>query len=462
MADKHDPKDPGFDWLYSGASASSEAADADKTQAMGRVEPESGSSDPEPTRVQPVSPSHRDDRPATAQGSAARPETANERASSFGGTYPAPPPAASSASSSSAGSTAGSSQTRYATPSPTYTGSPAGRPPSGATPQRPVRRPKNRRWWLRALLLLVIAWLVFLVAVPIWAWQQITRVDADPGGQRPPDTPGSTYLLVGSDSRQDLTKEQRAEFGTGNAAGQRTDTIIMLHVPDGSGSPFLLSVPRDSFVDIPGHSQNKINAAYAFGGPQLLVQTLEGATNVRVDHYIEVGFAGFVDIVDSVGGIEVCPATAIKDPKAGGLTLSRGCQDVDGRTALNYSRSRAFSLGDITRALHQREVITAVGKKAASWQTVVLPWRYFEVNRAGAETVTIGEDVGPTDVARFAWAMAHTGGSDAKRCVVPYSSLGAATSAGTAVLWDDQKASAVFTAIREDDTASADCSPSGR
>ena len=299
---------------------------------------------------------------------------------------------------------------------------------------------------------------MFLLAVPIWAWSTISRVDAEPGGDRPGDTDGTTYLLVGSDSRAGLTKQERGDLGTGKAAGSRTDTILLLHVPGGRGPNLLLSLPRDSYVEIPGRGKSKINAAYAIGGPDLLVETVEQATGVRVDDYIEVGFAGFVDVVDAVGGITVCPKTAVNDPKAGQLRLRKGCQDIDGRTALGYSRSRAFPLGDITRTQHQREVIAQVGKEAASWRTVVLPWRYWAVNRAGAEAIRTGDNVGPVDLARFAWAMAHSGGKDAKRCVVPYSSLSASTAAGSAVLWDEQAAAELFSSIREDDTASIRCS----
>ena len=88
---------------------------------------------------------------------------------------------------------------------------------------------------------------------------------------------------------------------------------------------------------------NKINAAYAIGGPKLLVETVETNTDLRIDNYIEIGFTGFVDIVDAVGGITVCPETAINDPKAGHLKMKKGCQEVDGHTALDYSRSRARS-----------------------------------------------------------------------------------------------------------------------
>jgi LCP family protein required for cell wall assembly len=298
------------------------------------------------------------------------------------------------------------------------------------------------------------------VAVPIWAYSNVSKVDAEPSGDRPDDTPGTTYLLVGSDSRADLSEEERGELATGDAEGQRTDTILLLHVPDGDGPNLLLSLPRDSYVEIPGEGENKINAAYAFGGPVLLVETVELNTGLRVDNYVEVGFVGFVDVVDSVGGIEVCPETKIDDPNAGRLQLEPGCQDVDGGTALQYSRSRAFGDGDITRAMHQREVISAVGKKAASWQTVVLPWRYLQVNKAGAESLQVGEDVGPIDLARFAWAMAHSSGTDAKRCVVPFSTLGAQTPVGSAVLWDEERAGAVFESIKEDDTSSIECTES--
>lgn len=312
---------------------------------------------------------------------------------------------------------------------------------------------------MRGILLLLLLWIAFLVLVPIWAYSKVSKVDAEPDGERPADTDGTSYLLVGSDSREGLSPEERRRFGTGSAEGQRTDTIMVLHVPSGDGPNLLLSIPRDSFVEIPGHGENKINAAYALGGPKLLVETVESATGIHVDNYIEIGFGGFVDLVDAVGGIEVCPKQPIDDPKAGGLKMSKGCQEVDGVTALGYSRSRAFANGDITRAEHQREVIAAVGSEAVSWQSVVFPWRYWSLNMAAAKTLRVGENVGPIDLARFAWAMSHTGKGDAKRCVVPYSSLGTSTSAGSSVIWDEQRAEALFAAVRSDDTESIRCRP---
>lgn len=453
---EQDPRD--YDWLYSGRQPPSED-DPEATQAIRRPPLDgSGHAQDDPTRSlgpTPGGPHHTP--PSEHQAEPTRvlgpqPTSPGHEAppqQSFGGTY-APPQQQGS---------------RFASPSTPRSGAGYGLPPphqpspAGSTRRGPTSgRPKRRNWWLRGLFIVFLAWLLFLVAVPMWAWSQLAQVDAEPNGSRPAETPGATYLLVGSDSREGMSKEEEADLGTGDAEGERTDTILLLHVPDGDGPKLLLSIPRDSFVDIPGHGQNKINAAYSLGGPDLLVETIEQATEVRVDSYLEVGFGGFVEIVDALGGIEVCPTEAIDDPKAGGLQIDKGCSDVDGRQALGYSRSRDFKLGDITRALHQREVITAVGQKAASWQTVVLPWRYFRINSAAADTVRVGEDVGPIDLAKFAWAMARPG-SDAKRCVVPYTSLGQQTSAGSAVIWDDEKAGAIFAAIREDDTGSISCAP---
>ena len=201
------------------------------------------------------------------------------------------------------------------------------------------------------------------MAVPIIAWNQVDKVDWEPDGDRPSDQPGTTYLLVGSDSREGLTKEERKELSTGNAGGGRTDTIMLLHT--GSGPNLLLSLPRDSIVDIPGHGTTKINAAYAFGGPQLLVQTIEQNTGIRVDEYVEIGMGGVAGIVDAVGGIEVCPKANMKD-KLAGLNIKKGCQEVDGKTALAYARSRHTSgIGDIDRVRRQREVVSAVGVEGA-------------------------------------------------------------------------------------------------
>jgi LCP family protein required for cell wall assembly len=313
------------------------------------------------------------------------------------------------------------------------------------------RRPRFR---LRYVFLLLLAWLVFIVAVPILAWTNVEKVPFEPQGDRPDDQPGTTYLLVGSDSREGLTKEQREELSTGNAGGGRTDTIMLLHT--GSGPNLLLSLPRDSIVDIPGHGESKINAAYAFGGPPLLVETIENETGIRVDEYVEIGMGGVAGIVDAVGGIEVCPKTNMVD-KLAGLRIKKGCQEVNGTTALAYARSRHTSgIGDIDRVRRQREVVAAVGEAVLSPWTVINPVRWWRLNHEIPNFFTFGEGMGPVTAGRWALAMTRVNGDSGLTCVVPLQDL--------AVNWDPELAPQMFQKIIEDDTESIGkklCSPTG-
>lgn len=340
-----------------------------------------------------------------------------------------------------------------------------GRPPGGpsrtttaAPPFRPapVRRRRFGLGWLRFgwLKLILLLWVVFMVAVPLWAWTKVEKVDAEPDGKRPAEQDGTTYLLVGSDSRDDLTEAERKELGTGGAVGQRTDTIMVLHT--GSGPNLLMSIPRDSNVEVPGHGVTKINAAFAYGGPELLVRTIEQNTGIRIDDYVQIGFGGFVGMVDAVGGIEICPKTAMDDPQAN-LKIEKGCQEADGKTALGYARSRKTSgLGDIDRARQQREVVSGVGSKALSPWTFINPVRYYELSTAAAESFTVGEGTSPISLGKFAFAMTRVDGSKGLTCGVPISDL--------AVTWDSERAPQLFKHIIEDDTEGIPdnlCTPTG-
>jgi LCP family protein required for cell wall assembly len=325
-------------------------------------------------------------------------------------------------------------------------------PPSSRGGGRGPRRPRFR---LRYVFLLLLAWLVFLVAVPILAWTSVDKVEFEPeGGERPSDQPGTTYLLVGTDSREDLTKEERQELSTGNPGGSRTDSIMLLHT--GSGPNLLLSLPRDSIVDIPGFGENKINAAYAFGGASLLVETIEAETGIRVDHYVEIGMGGVAGVVDAVGGIEVCPKRNMVD-KLAGLKIKKGCQEVDGATALGYARSRHTSgIGDIDRVRRQREVVSAVGKAVLSPWTVINPVRWWRLNHEIPDFFKFGEGMGPARAGMWATAMTRVDGDAGLTCVVPLQDL--------AVNWHPELAPQMFDKIIEDDTDSIDkklCSPTG-
>ncbi|GAA6527298.1 LCP family protein [Intrasporangium sp. DVR] len=328
---------------------------------------------------------------------------------------------------------------------------PAGRP---AAPVAAPPRTRLRKGRVALLLvgLLVVSWLAFMVWVPVAAWNGIDRVDNVPSGDRPADTAGHTYLLVGSDSREGLTAKQRRQLKTGSAEGNRTDTIMLVHVSESGGKPVLISIPRDSYVPIPDHGSNKINAAFTFGGPKLLTQTVEQVTGLHINGYLEIGLGGFAGMVDALGGVEICVPRDMKDDKAG-IDLAKGCQVLDGRNALGYVRSRYEDpLGDIGRAARQRQFLGALMKQSATPSTVLIPWRYKTFVDAAAGGVSVGEETSLLDAYRVLQAMRAVSGDEGLSLTVPVADLAYPTdNAGVAVKWDTERALDLFHALRDDE-----------
>ena len=336
-------------------------------------------------------------------------------------------------------------------PAPAGAPEPAGTPaPARATPAKPPRRARRV---VLAVLGVLLAWVAFLVYTPLHAWNSVARVNDVPTGARPPQQPGTAILLVGSDSRDDLTPEQQAQLGTGGGGiGSRTDVMMIYYIPP-KGAPALISLPRDSYLPIPGHGKNKLNAAAAFGGPSLLVQTVEQATGIRLDGYLEIGFGGFVGLVDLVGGVSVCLDKPMVDQDAN-INLPAGCQTLDGANALGYVRQRHQDpQGDLGRVQRQREIMTKVLAKLATPSTVINPVRYWRTNRALAGMLTKGQDTG-LGVMKNAMigALAAAKGS-AISLTVPVANANATTPAGSSVLWDDNQAKAMFALIAKGDTS---------
>lgn len=264
---------------------------------------------------------------------------------------------------------------------------------------------------------------------------------------RPTAGRGTNWLIVGSDSRQGLTAAQQQDLTTGGDIGNgRTDTILLVHVP-GVGSdatPTMVSIPRDSYVPIPGHGKDKINAAFAMGGAQLLVQTVERAAGLRLAHYAEIGFGGFAALVDALGGVTVCPKAPFKDPLAG-IDLPAGCQTLTGRSALGYVRSRDTPRADLDRMVNQRQFVTALLRRAASPAVWLNPWRWYSVPRAAADALTVDRDDHVWDLARLGWALHGT----TTTMTVP---IGEFTSgdAGSAVVWNHEEAAKLFQSLASD------------
>lgn len=293
--------------------------------------------------------------------------------------------------------------------------------------------------------------LVFVVAVVaggIWMDSSLHRIPALVNyPDRPASGAGTTWLLVGSDSRQHLSPDQQAQLATGGDVGSgRTDTILMVHIPGlvSSAQTTMVSIPRDSYVSIPGYGDDKINAAFAVGGAPLLAQTVEQATGVRVDHYAEIGFDGFATMVDAVGGVTMCPPEPISDPLAG-IDLPAGCQELDGRNALGYVRTRATPRADLDRMLNQRAFMSALLHRAASPEVLLNPLRWYPMAHAATGAVAVDEGDHIWDMARLAWALRD----DVLTTTVPIWEFGGGDS-GSVVVWNDDAAGRLFDALRSD------------
>src|SRR5690606_18614704 len=256
-------------------------------------------------------------------------------------------------------------------PQSTRVAPPPAQPPPPA-PRRPTSggRPRRRRWSFgKVLLSLLLVFLLFVGVVWFYLDSSINRIDALPDYEgRPAAGEGTNWLLVGSDSREGLDEERMAELSTGDTGGKRTDTIMIAHIPDNDTPPTLLSLPRDSRVEIPGHGVNKINAAFSFGGAPLLVRTVEQATGLRIDHYAEIGFGGFAEVVDAIGGVEMDIPEEMRDTKTG-IVIPAGTQILDGAQALGFVRMRyseATPRSDLDRVANQRKFIGALASEIAS------------------------------------------------------------------------------------------------
>jgi LCP family protein required for cell wall assembly len=310
-------------------------------------------------------------------------------------------------------------------------------------------RPRRQRFILAATALASV--LTLVVAATAWALtsyvnSSLGRVNAGTSG-----TPASgpiNILVVGIDTRGGLTHRQEMALHVGSAISTNTDTMMLMHIPGNHDSVQVVSLPRDSWVDIPGHGMNKINAAYGIGGPQLMVRTVEHATGLVINDYVEIDFLGFVKVINALGGVSICLPYAVDDHYSG-LHLSAGRHHVNGTTALEFVRDRhSFALSDLARIKDQQQLLSSALNKATHIGLIANPIRLQEFLSSVSAAVTVDQGF---NLIRLADELRGIRPSNVTFTTVPLSNINYQTPTGElAVLWDKTQAAKLFRWLKQD------------
>ncbi|UBU10708.1 LCP family protein [Nonomuraea gerenzanensis] len=279
-----------------------------------------------------------------------------------------------------------------------------------------------------------VALTLVLVAVALGAYgyyryldDRIPREPIDPGTTRPPDTGALNVLLVGSDSREGDNKKYGA---TTVGAGERTDTIMLLHIAPNRDGATMISFPRDSMVQIPeckgrngavlAAGLRQVNSAFNDGGINCTIKTLESLTNIKIDHFVKVDFTGFKGIIDALGGIEICLPKAVNDKEAK-FVLGAGRHTVNGEQALGYVRTR-YSLGDgsdLSRIERQQIFLTQVMKKVTDGGLLTDPGKLNAFLQAATQAVTVDDGLGLDRMLEIARSVSGLTAKELKGITVP-------------------------------------------
>lgn len=310
--------------------------------------------------------------------------------------------------------------------------------------RRPRRSARARR--RNAVIAGLLSTAVLVGTGVVWATpRQIGTVDAGVAESAPRGA--ENILLVGVDKRDDLTRKKQNELKLGREAGQRTDTMMVIRLSEDHSRITVVSLPRDTWTTIPGEGEHKINAAYQLGGPKLTVQTVQQVTGLKINRYIEVNVLGFIDVVDSLGGVTVCTPVAINDPKTG-LELDAGTHELQGAQALGYARTRATARSDLDRIDRQQQVISALMNRALSADTLANPAKLASFVNTTLRTIKVDPDDGLLGLAS---QLRDVKLDNVQFADVPLADVDYRTPTGeSAVLWDKQKARELFRAIEAD------------
>ncbi len=311
------------------------------------------------------------------------------------------------------------------------------------------RRRRNRRIILASLgTLLILALLVGGVAA--WFVNRVSsNIERIPGAfefpdeNRPPEAEGDavTFLLGGLDGADKVDVYEPGEA--------RTDTIMVAHFPEGRDRGYLVSIPRDTYVEIPDHGENKINAAYSFGGPSLFVQTVEELTGIRVDHLALIDWNGFEALTDELDGVtlEFGEEVALADDS----TLPPGEHVLDGETALQYVRERkGLPGGDFDRVKRQQNFLRGIMREVLSSGTLTDPGKVNGLADAIGEAARVDEGLSAFGMARLGMSMNGLRANDMTFMTVP---TGGTDQAGgqSIVVYDHDRAGQLWDAVKADE-----------
>ncbi|MFI6688777.1 LCP family protein [Streptomyces sp. NPDC050485] len=279
---------------------------------------------------------------------------------------------------------------------------------------------------------------------------------------RPQGGHGTNILLVGTDGRDKITPEEKQKYRLGGEACHCTDTIMMLHLSADRSRVSVVSLPRDSYAEVPERTDEatgqrrpqhpvKLNAAYAEGGPGLTVRTIENMTGLKIDHYLEVDFTSFMRTVDVVGGVQICTARPLKDSYSG-LDLAAGTHQLNGGEALQYVRSRhTDGSADLGRMQRQQRFLAALISKATSNGVLLNPAKFREAAAALLSSVRADEGFGVEEMLGLGSAMKGLSPSSSDFTTVPLGQLSfPVKGVGSTVKWDDAKAKKLFQLLRDD------------
>ena len=293
--------------------------------------------------------------------------------------------------------------------------------------------------------------LVLLFAGSAWGLTSyvndtIGRVNAGTAGT--PSGGPLNILLAGVDLRSGLTPQQQQELHVGHDVSSNSDTMMLIHVSADRSQVTVVSLPRDSWVQIPGQGMNKINAAFGLGGPQLMVKTVESSTGLTVNDFIQVNFLGFVKVIDALGGVNLCLPYSVNDSYSG-LDLTAGVHHVNGLTALEYARDRhSFALSDLARIQDQQRLVASLLSEAISSGTLADPLKLSRFLQAAVAAVKVDQNL---NVTALADQLRGISSRNVTFMTVPLASTNYLTSTGqSAVLWDSTASGALFARLKND------------